>query len=115
MKNTTCPLYNNNTRGCAEEFREIITIIVCKFDFCATENHIKCPFYLIINKIQPLCDFVKHCPMYFFVATYDFEGLMEMTSNYCCSKNCVNCARYKYKKKGTDPPYDLYPNGKKIK
>lgn len=93
-----CPLYNDYTRECIEHFRNVIKIV--NFDFCQSDKYKTCPFYRIINKIEPICEYAKRCPVYFHVNDGDFESLVKMANKYCFSDNCNKCARFKIRKKG---------------
>ena len=110
----TCPLFVDFSRECISEFKDIIHI--GNYAICESDKYKEdCPFYKSINKIEPICEFSDKCPMYFHVVTNDFKELISMTKKYCFSENYSNCARYKIRKSGENPPKELYPDGKLIK
>ena len=109
-----CPLFEDVNRGyftrrCITRFEDVIQI--SNFDICVSDGYRDCPFYRIINKIEPICEFAEKCPMYFHIAESDFKELLTMTKEYCFSENYENCERYKLRKAGKDVPKELYPNG----
>ncbi len=108
----SCPLYNDYTRECIQHFKEVVKII--NFDFCESDKNLQCPFYRIINKIEPICEYAKRCPVYFHTAEKNFDSLVDMTEKYCFSDNYTNCARFKQRKNGKHPPKGLYPDGNMV-
>ena len=112
-ENMSCPMYKDFTRECITEFKDVITI--ANYAICESDKYEEdCPFYKFIKKVEPRCDFVDKCPMYFHVAQGNFQGLINMTKKYCYSEKYTNCARYELKKAGKDVSKGLYPDGNMI-
>ena len=107
-----CPHFEDYTRMCAEEFDRVINI--ANFDFCESSDFEQCPFYRLLHKIEPLCPYAEKCPMYFHQTKYNFDGLIEMTNNFCLSSNYQTCARYQLRQSQKEVPVDLYPDGSRI-
>jgi hypothetical protein len=106
----TCPLYEDYTRGCINEFSDVIHI--ANFDLCESDRYTTdCPFYKYIIESKPQCEFIENCPMYFHVADGDFSALIKMSKEYCFSPNFSQCARYNLRKEHKTVPKNLYPNG----
>lgn len=104
-----CPMYKDFTRECITRFGGIIHF--SSFDICEADGYRDCPFYRVINKIEPICEYAEKCSIYFFVGTFDFGELIAEAKKYCFSKNYENCERYKLRKAGKEPPKELYPDG----
>lgn len=107
-----CPFFRDYTRMCVSYFKDVR--LIGNYDFCLSDQYERCPFYKIMNKIHPVCEFVEHCPMYFHIAETDFDMLIEMTETYCFSGKHVECARYRLRKEGKPVPVELLPSGKRI-
>lgn len=104
-----CPLYKDYTRFCVEKFHKVVYLT--NFEFCDSERYQDCPFYKILERIEPLCPYIEDCPMYFHIRDESFNQLMRMTKTYCCSENYSFCARYKLRESGEKVPRELYPDG----
>ncbi len=109
----SCPLYEDYTRMCVEDFKELVEVV--SFDFCDTDGYEECPFYKIIKgKVIP-CEFVEKCRERQELKPFDFETIKRVSNDFCLSENKVNCEVYKLYKSGKDVPNGLGPDGSMLK
>ncbi len=108
-----CPKYEDNTRTCLEEFKEIIHFI--SFDFCASDEYGNCPIYKLIEGKPKPCEFLDECQIHFssmLSEDADFKiGSMDGMSKLCLSEKNVTCEIYKLRKANKDVPEGLLPDG----
>jgi len=110
----SCPLYEDFTRMCVTEFKELVNVY--NYDFCDSEDGYKtCPFYRIINKKVTVCEHNLSCRNHFPLENITMEKLTEITIKYCFSKNKINCARYKLIKAEKEVPDHLLADGSMLK
>jgi len=116
----SCPLYENFARHCIQKFPKIVTIGT--YDYCSSDHYKICPFYRIIVKKSPHCEFMTKCGLSF-IDQFSYSRMVEMYElnqqnllEYCLSDDKkINCAIYTCRKEGRNIPKGLLPDGKKIK
>jgi len=108
-----CPLYEDFTRGCVTEFKEVVNLI--DFKDCESEDEYKtCPFYRIINKEVTICEHTQFCRDRPTLGNLTMDVIKDHAINYCFSEGKVNCAVYKLMKEGKDVPDNLLADGSKV-
>ena len=59
----SCPKYEDNTRTCVVEFKEILHFV--SFDFCDSDEYNDCPIYKLLEGKAKPCKFLQDCRIYF--------------------------------------------------
>ncbi len=112
----SCPMYEDHTSGCVENFKEIIQLT--KYGFCESDKYEECPFYQLLNGKAKPCEFLNQCQQHFNNLPNKFTefitDVVDGMNKYCLSDNNVNCEIYKLRNAGKDVPMVLLPNGKII-
>jgi len=109
----SCPLYEDFTRGCITEFKDLVN--AANFDFCDLSDGYKtCPFYRIINKEVTVCENSIYCRKNQTYATLGMEKITEIAVKYCFTENKVNCEIYKMREEGKEVPNNLLADGSRI-
>ncbi|MDH4330195.1 MAG: hypothetical protein OEV93_01455 [Candidatus Moranbacteria bacterium] len=114
-KQPQCPLFVDFTRECIRDI-EVYPheITPSMLGFCRTQRHINCPFYKMLKTKEPVCKNISKCPAFKNFQIEDFDEFVEISNEYCTSKNHINCQRYITKEKGEVVPIDLHPNGTSV-
>lgn len=107
----SCPFYIDYTRECITKI-EVTTD--ASFDVCDSNRYVECPFFRTLQHIGESCENIKNCPIYASFQLGEYERFLQMTKQYCLSKNYVNCKRYQLKKEGREVPRNLLPEGREI-
>lgn len=107
-----CPKFQDYSRSCMTDVEHLPLDVI---DFCASELHKECPFYILLEKTGISCENLQQCVAFRFFGYGSFENFRDMTKKYCLSENKINCQRYIIKKSGVKPPDDLLPDGTKVK
>lgn len=120
----SCPYYIDFTRDCIRTYPAIIQYK----DFSACESdrgYRKCLVYNILQS-DFRCKYFTTClnmfpddvPEFFKLINQDpaiYEYVTRPTYQYCLSKeNHEQCARYKIKEEGKEPPLGLTPDGQNV-
>ncbi len=103
-----CPKYVDFTREC---LKEIQILPLASLEFCMNGRYSECPFYLIVAKKAPMCEYCIKCALFNYYRAEDSEKFLKTTAEYCFSSNNINCKRYIMRKSGEKPPDDLCPDG----
>ena len=111
-ENVSCPMYNDLTRECAENFEEVINI--SNFEFCDSDRYEKCPFFRFLNEPEKCCEYSDNCLHGKTIWASPFERILWVANTYCFSENKVNCERYKVMKADKALPEDLGADGSRI-
>jgi hypothetical protein len=119
----SCPYFVDFTRDCIKTYPAIIQYK--DFSACESEGYQKCLIYNILHS-DFRCKYLDSClnmfpseiPEFFKLLNQDktiYAFVTEPTYHYCLSKeNNVECARYKMKEEGRQPPPGLTPNGQYV-
>ncbi len=120
----SCPLFEDFTRGCIEEFPEFVKYT--NYDLCESDKHQDCPMYFIISS-KFKCEYLQICSSSFHKGAPKFiekvfidenvkrDIISNLAKKYCVSEeNHQNCMRYKLLSQGKKPPLTLLPDGRKI-
>ncbi len=119
----SCPFYIDFTRDCIRTYPAIIQYK--DFSSCESENYQKCMVYRILQS-DFRCQYLSTClnmfpediPEFFRLLNEDpiiYEYVTKPTYQYCLSKeNHVQCARYKMRQEGNEPPSGLTPGGQYV-
>ncbi|MFH1062463.1 MAG: hypothetical protein V1747_06210 [Candidatus Omnitrophota bacterium] len=108
-----CPMYVDYSRDCQYKigFLPLDTGL-----YCSNDKYTQCPFYIAINGLGHVCKYLKQCPTFEHFKAENFDAFIEIANKYCLSeKNNNNCKRFKIRKRGDIPPFDLMPDGSMIK
>jgi len=109
----SCPKYEDNTRTCVVEFKEILHFV--SFDFCDSDEYNDCPIYKLLEGKAKPCKFLQDCRIYFSKMsseTGDFKtALLDGMNKLCLSDKNVTCELYKLRKVNKNIPEGLLPNG----
>jgi hypothetical protein len=119
-----CPLFEDYTRNCVEEYPDFVTY--SNFDICQSDTYKKCPMYILIrNKFK--CKYLQFCSKSYNNVTPKFiekifidekfkgDVIVCMMKKYCMSAdNHMNCMRYKLFNQGKKPSLRLLPDGSKF-
>ena len=114
----SCPLYEDYTRTCINQFKALVNF--SDFEFCDSEEYKDCIFYNSITHPDQECKFAKQCiQMHLDIPTEHFQidinDLNQMAKYYCFSDNKTNCAIYKRFESGKEVSPFLHPDGTMIK
>lgn len=108
-----CPMFVDYARECQYK---IGFLPVETNKYCSTEKYKQCPFYIAINELGYVCKYLKQCPAFEHFKTVNFDDFVDIANTYCLSeKNNHNCKRFKIRKRGDMPPFDLMPDGSMFK
>ncbi|MBU1087991.1 MAG: hypothetical protein KKD05_10825 [Candidatus Omnitrophica bacterium] len=104
-----CPLFVDYARECQYK---IGFLPIDTGSYCSTEKHQQCPFYIAINDLGYACKYLNQCPAFEHFKSVDFDEFLALVNKYCLSeKNNSYCKRFKIRKRGNIPPFDLMPDG----
>ena len=118
-----CPYYIDFTRNCIRTYPGVIQHK--DFSSCESEDYQKCLVYNIL-KSDFQCKYLDEClnmfpddlPEFFKLVNIDkaiYDYVTKPTYQYCLSKeNHVQCARFKLKEQGIEPPPGFTPDGKNV-
>lgn len=106
-----CPKYVDNQRLCIKETKVLPADTLA---YCATERFVECPFYIMLEKTGPVCEFAQGCQAFQHMQVGDFQEFVKITREYCLSAGKVHCKRYQLRKAGSKVPLDLHPDGRII-
>ncbi|MFH2138658.1 MAG: hypothetical protein ABII88_09135 [Candidatus Omnitrophota bacterium] len=104
-----CPMFVDYTRNCLSYARNIAEINT--HPFCSQGKYADCPFYRLINGIEPVCENMKECVICSKISYKNFDKFLEYTKTYCLSKNKIDCERFKIRSLDKIPPVTLMPDG----
>ena len=119
----SCPYYIDFTRDCIRTYPAIIQYK--DFSSCESENYQKCMIYRILQS-DFRCEYLSTClnmfpediPEFFRLLNEDpviYEYVTKPTYQYCLSKaNHMQCARYKMRQGGKEPPPGFTPDGQNV-
>jgi hypothetical protein len=119
----SCPYYIDFTRDCIRTYPAIIQYK--DFSACESENYQKCLVYRILQS-DFQCQYLSTClnmfpkdlPEFFQLLNTDstiYEYVTKPTDTYCLSKERhEQCARYKMRQEGKEPPPGLTPDGQNV-
>ncbi len=119
----SCPYFVDFTRDCIKTYPAIIQYK--DFSSCESEGYQKCLVYHILHS-DFRCKYLDSClnmfpddiPEFFKLLNQDetiYAFVTKPTYHYCLSKdNHVQCARYKMKEEGKQPPPGLTPDGQNV-
>lgn len=120
----SCPYYIDFTRDCLQTYPAIIQYK--DFSSCESEDrYLKCLVYQILQA-DFRCKYLKEClnmfpediPEFFKLLNYNekiYDFVTKPTYQYCLSKDTYqDCARYKIKESGGEPPPGLTPSGQSV-
>lgn len=119
----SCPYYIDFTRDCIKTYPAIIKYK--DFSSCESEGYHKCLVYRILQS-DFRCPYLSTClnmfpeelPEFFQLLNKDpavYEYVTKPTYQYCLSKeNHAQCARYKMRHEGIEPPPGLTPDGQNV-
>jgi hypothetical protein len=114
-----CPLFEDFTRRCTTEFKELMLMIT--YGLCESDTYKVCPAYLVVSEKKQPCKYFHECTSQFKGLIEEmgknpksFEKMLKIVGNYCLSDNKINCARIKFLKAGKDAPKDLFMDGSKV-
>lgn len=117
----SCPNYQDYTRNCVKEYPTLVRYE--SFMKCESEDHQRCIFYHILRS-DYRCKHLDSClkmfpdeiPTFLLLISRDrsiYDFITKPVRDYCLSKeNNQQCARYKIKEEGKQPPQGLNPDGK---
>ncbi len=108
-----CPMFVDYLRECQYK---IGFLPLDTMEYCCSEKYGKCPFYLAINQIGHVCKYLKQCQeqcqCFEHFKAENFDAFIAIANKYCLSeKNNPNCKRFKIRKGGDMPPFNLMPDG----
>lgn len=106
-----CPKYVDNQRMCIKETGVLPADTLA---YCATEKYVECPFYKMLEKTGPVCEFALGCQAFQHLQVGDFDEFVRVALRYCLSPGNVDCKRYRSRKAGKKPPSHLHPDGRSI-
>jgi len=111
-----CPLFVDYSRECIVKIEIYPSQITHKIlNLCTTGDYKECPFYRILYRKESVCKNIMNCPVFSKFQIDDFDKFMELSREYCVSKNHKKCKRYIISKKGKGVPPHLHPDGRYIK
>jgi hypothetical protein len=120
----SCPHYKDFTRMCITSFPNIRTHM--DLTICGSENYKNCLAYAVLQKNfrckyldKCVDDAVKNIPQlikYFVEDDKTIKIFKDIAEKYCTSElKHAQCANFKLFEEGIQPPFDLLPDGKKIR
>jgi hypothetical protein len=119
-----CPHYQDFTRMCITSFPNIRTYM--DLTICDSEDYKDCLAYAVLQKNfrckyldKCVDDAIKNIPQlikYFVEDDKTIKIFKKIAEKYCTSElKHAQCGNYKLFEQGIQPPFDLLPDGKKIR